>query len=383
MSAEHYDVAILGLGGMGSAALYHLAKEGISVCGIERHGMAHDLGSSHGATRMIRKAYFEHPDYIPLLDRAYELWHELEQAGGQKLFVNSGLVVSGPNDSPVLQGLDRCYAEHDLPHERITAADAQQRYPAFKFPEEHAVYIDPVAGYLHVERGVERHITLAQDAGARVLIHEDALSWGANGDGAVVKTTHREIHAGTLIICAGPWAHEVLDEIAVPLTIRRKVQSWFRPGANEDQAKSLPAFFFDMGWGTFYGFPALDDLGIKVAEHSGGQGVEDPDEVQRKVTEEDTASQQRVTKEILPGFDLRQSHVSVCMYTMTPDEHFIIDRHPNHENVLIAAGFSGHGYKFAPVVGETLAQLTLDGSTNHPVDFLRLDRPALHAKPTD
>ncbi len=377
MTTEQYDVAVLGLGGMGSAALYHLTKQGVSVCGIERFGMAHDLGSSHGTTRIIRKAYFEHPDYLPLLNRAYTLWRDLEDASGQTLFEQSGLILSGLPDSPVIQGLERCYSEHDLPHEQVSATDAQQRYPDFQFPIDHTVYIDPEAGYLHVERSIEQHITLAQNAGARVLIHEDALSWGADGDGVIVKTAHREIRANTLVICAGPWAHEILDEINIPLTIRRKVQTWFRPNANADRAESLPAFFFDMGWGTFHGVPALNDLGIKLAEHGGGEEVDDPDEVRRKVYKDDTASVERMAAEVLPGFDLEESHVSVCMYAMTPDENFIVDRHPNHENVYVAAGFSGHGYKFAPVIGETLAQLALNGATDHPIEFLRLDRPAL------
>ncbi len=382
MAIEQYDVAVLGLGGMGSAALYHAANQGASVCGIERFGVAHDLGSSHGATRIIRKAYFEHPDYIPLLDRAYTLWRELEQASGHTLFDQSGLVVSGPEESAVLQGLARCYSEHNLPHERMAAIEAQERYPDFQFPAEHTVYFDPEAGYLHVERCIEQNITLAQNAGARVLIHEDAHSWGADGSGVIVKTAHREIHAQTLIICAGPWAREILDEINIPLTIRRKVQTWLRPTQSKDRAGSLPAFFFDMGWGTFYGIPALDDLGIKLAEHGGGEVVEDPDEVRRKVHKDDTATVERMAAEVLPGFGLQESHVSVCMYTMTPDEHFIIDRHPTHENVIIAAGFSGHGYKFAPVIGETLAQLALNGATDHPIEFLKLDRPALQPNPT-
>jgi len=377
VTVERYDVAVLGLGGMGSAALYHLAKSGVPVCGIERHGVAHDLGSSHGATRIIRKAYFEHPDYIPLLDRAYDLWRELEHASGHNLFTESGLVVSGPVDSPVIEGLGRCYAEHSMPHERITSSEAGQRYADFSFPSDHTVYIDPVAGYLRVERGVEQHIALAQKAGARVLIHEDALSWRATHDGAIVKTAHREIHAKTLVICAGPWAAEVLAEIEVPLQIRRKVQAWFRPTRNADAARTIPTFFFDLGWGMFYGFPAIDEFGIKIAEHSGGELVDDPDEVQRKVTKDDTMPLARVAAAVLPEFGLEQSHVSVCMYTMTPDEHFIIDHHPQHDNVIIAAGFSGHGYKFAPVIGETLAQLALNGSTTHPVTFLKLDRPGL------
>ena len=377
MITEHYDVAVLGLGGIGSAALYHLAKQGASVCGIERFGMAHDLGSSHGGTRIIRKAYFEHPDYIPLLNRTYELWRELEETSGITLFEQSGLLLSGLEDSPVLQGLKKCYAEHDLPHDKITAEEAEVRYPDFRFPSGHTVYIDPEAGYLHVERGVEQHITLAQNVGARVLIHEDATSWRTDGDGVIINTAHREIHAETLIICAGPWACEILDEINIPLTIRRKVQTWFRPARNEEAAACLPVFFFDMGWGTIYGFPALDDQGIKIADHDGGQTVKDPDEIQRKVTKEDIAPAQRLASEVLPHFELQQSHVSVCMYTMTPDEHFIVDRHPAHSNVLIAAGFSGHGYKFAPVIGESLAQLALNRQTDHPINFLRIDRPAL------
>ncbi len=375
MVVTNYDVIVLGLGGMGSATLYHLAKRGIRVCGVEQFGIAHDKGSSHGVTRMIRKAYFEHPDYIPLVNRAYELWRELEAESGAKLLVQSGLLLSGKPDSGLIRGLESCYRVHSLPHERLDAPEAMKRFPQFTLPEDHAVYWDPEGGYLRVEGCVDKHVQMAQKHGADVLIHEDVLGWRSDKDGVSITTTKRELHASKLVLTAGAWTTSSFVELLVPLRILRKVQFWYTsPNIAEYQAGTLPAYYVEQAYGSFYGFPAINDQGMKVAEHSGGEPVDDPDELDRGLHPHDEDGVLRFLGDVFPSAQPERSRFSVCMYSMTADEHFIIDRHPRHPNVVIAGGFSGHGFKFASVIGEVLTDITLTGTTAHPIGFLSLGR---------
>ena len=375
MSQNAYDVIVLGLGGMGSAALYHLASRGARVCGIERHGIAHDRGSSHGATRMFRKAYFEHPDYLPLLERALPQWQKLEEESGRELFVRSGLILSGVPESPLIRGLGACYATHDLPHRKMGAPEACAEFRQFALPEDHVVFHDPEAGYLMPEACIEQHVALARQQGADLLIHEDALAWRSDGTSVTVTTNQREISAATLILTVGPWAAGALGELGVAFHVLRKVQLWYStPDMTRYRAGEMPCFYIDTDYGGFYGFPAIDEMGIKIAEHTGGDPVNDPDHLNRGLEAEDETKIRRVLAEVFPSVELHRTRFSVCMYSMTADHHFIIDRHPRHENVIVSAGFSGHGFKFAPVVGEILADLAVDRTTMHPVELFKFDR---------
>lgn len=370
-----YDVIVLGLGGMGSAALYHLAKRGVRVCGVEQFGIAHDMGSSHGSLRMIRKAYFEHPGYIPLVERAYTLWRELESESGAQLLTESGLILSGAPDCALVQGLESCYAEHPLPHERLDAAEAMRRFPQFRLSDGHVVYWDPVGGYLRVEMSVETHVAMAQRLGADLRIHEDVQTWRADEDGVTLTTTKGELCAAKLVLTAGAWAKATLAELQVPLRVLRKVQLWYdSPNIAEFRAGRLPGFYVDTPGGGFYGFPAVGEEGLKVAEHTGGEPVDDPDELDRALHRRDEEKVLAFLAQTFPSFTPTRSRFSVCMYSMSSDEHFIIDVHPQHRNVVIAGGFSGHGFKFAPAVGEVLADLTTHGTTKLPVGFLGIDR---------
>lgn len=361
---------------MGSAALYHLAKRGVRVCGVEQFGIAHDMGSSHGSTRMIRKAYFEHPDYIPLIERAYELWRELESESGAELLVESGLLLSGKPKSGLIRGLETCYRVHaHLPHERLDAAEAMKRHPQFRLPEDHVAYWDPVGGYLRVEGCVDKHVQCAQKRGADVLIHEDVLGWRSDKDGVSITTTKREMRANKLVLTAGAWTTPSFVELLVPLRILRKLQFWYTsPNLAEYRRGAMPAFYVDTDSGGFYGFPAINDQGVKIAEHTGGETVDDPDNLDRGLRLEDEDGVRRFMAQALPNFQPERTRFSVCMYSMTADEHFLVDRHPRHPNVVLAGGFSGHGFKFSSVIGEILADLTLDGTTKHPIGFLGLGR---------
>ncbi len=369
------DVIVLGVGGVGSAALYHAARRGAKVLGIERFAPPHDRGSSHGQTRIIRQAYFEHPDYVPLLQRAYALWRALEEQTGRKLYHAVGLLEVGPPQGVVLPGVLQSAAQHNLKVETLSAEEARRRFPAFQVPEEFGAVFEQDAGYLLVEDCVRTHVEAAQRLGAELRTGETVQTWRAEKDGVVVETDRGRYTAARLILSPGAWAGQHLADVALPLRVARKHLHWF---ANHDerlrQDHGGPCFFYETPQGYFYGFPQIDQRGLKAARHSGGEEVGDPLAVDRNVDPADLADVQRFLVSHLPGVSTQPAGHTVCMYTLTPDEHFLVDRHPQWPRVVLTAGLSGHGFKFAPVLGEIMAQLALDGSTPHPVDFLSLRR---------
>ena len=372
---ERYDAIVLGTGGVGSAALLHLARRGVRVLGIDRFSPPHDRGSTHGHTRVIRQAYFEHPDYVPLLAASYRLWHELEDRVSRRLFHKVGLIQVGPADGHVVPGVLQSAAAHGLAIEQLSVAAVERRWGGLRVPGHFAGVFEPDAGYLLVEDCVRAHLDAARQAGAELLTDTEVLAWRATADEVVVQTSQGEIAAGRLIIAAGPWAGRVLAGLNIGLTIRRKSLFWFHTDAPQyELAAGFPVFLFELPAGVFYGFPKLDARGLKVGEHTGGQNVDDPLAVDRSV---DAADQHRLAEFLsahLPQVSTRVADHTVCLYTMSPDEHFIVDRHPEHANVVFAAGLSGHGFKFVPVLGQVLAELALDGGTAQPIDFLSLSR---------
>ena len=371
------DVIVIGTGGMGAAAACHLARRGVRVVGLDRFPVAHDRGSSHGQTRLIRLAYYEHPDYVPLLRRAYALWHDLEREAGRPLLVKSGLVMAGPAAGDVILGALASARTHALPVERLTATEATVRWPALRVPEAWDVVYESTAGYLFVEECVRAHATAATRAGAELRSGVTVHGWRVAGDGVVVETDAGAFRAARLVLCPGAWAAGLLQLPAVPLTVLRKSLFWY-PAAREHEAEHaagrLPCFAFDTPAGFFYGFPSLDERGIKVANHSGGRTVTDPLDLDRAVDPDEQRQIERWLGDHLPGVSRTRTDHAACLYTMSPDHHFLLGIHPAHPQVAIAAGFSGHGFKFASVVGEILADLATTGRTSHPIGFLAPDR---------
>ena len=376
MVTERYDVVVAGAGGMGSAALYHLARRGGRVCAVERFGIAHDRGSSHGDTRIIRKAYMEHPDYVPLLHRAYALWEELEAEEAGELLARVGLLVAGDPNAEAMQGQAACYQAHDLPHESLDAAAIATRYPSLALPAEWSGFYDPLGGFLWVEEGVRRHVALAQKHGAQIYPGESMLSWRREGDGVVVETERRCLLATRLVLTAGAWAVPELCRLGVAAQVVRKVQLWYQGRGVEQYARgAFPCFFMADGAHYFYGFPAEVPWGLKVAEHNVSHDpVADPLQLNRALTAGDQRAVLDFLARFFPALQPVLSKYAACMYSLTPDKHFVLDVHPECPAVVLGAGFSGHGFKFAPVVGEILAELALEGDTNHPIEFLRLSR---------
>ena len=370
------DVIVIGLGGMGSAAAYRLAQRGLRVLGLERHTPVHDRGSSHGGSRITRQAYFEDPAYVPLLLRAAELWPQVEADSRRTIAVRTGGVMVGRADSQTVAGSLRSAQEWDLPHELLDAADIRRRFPTMTpAPDEVALY-EQGAGLVIPEQSVAAHLALASDSGAELHFGEPVTSWQApDGGGVRVRTAAGTYTAGQLVICPGAWAPELLADLGAPFGIERQVQYWFAPAgdAARFRAERHPIYIWEAGGGRqFYGFPSFPDPsggpagGVKVAFFRGGQPCT-PDSIDRQVRSEEIEAMRAFVAPRIPDLPATFLAAVTCMYTNTPDEHFVIARHPAHEQVIVACGFSGHGFKFVPVVGEILADLAADGGTSHPI----------------
>lgn len=373
---------MVGLGGMGSATLYHLAQRGLSVLGIDPYGIAHDRGSSHGQSRIIRKAYFENAAYVPLVERSYKLWDALESASGERLYDRTGLLVIGPSGGDVIQGVKKAAAQHHLPIHPISEADQDQSQAhtlgLFHHLEGLQVLWEKEAGILHVEKCVRAHIEQAQRRGAQVLLDQKVTQWRSTAQGVMVSTTSQEFEADKLVVCAGPWTRSILGDQGFPIQVRRKVQMWFAaPKDRFSIDQGFPAFCFSTPDEFFYGFPIIQDGLMKVAEHIDTEIVDDPDKIDRTLRKEDQAPVIEFLRRHLPDVNPTVVSHSVCMYSMTPDEHFIVDHLPSSDHVIVAAGFSGHGFKFAPVIGSAIADLVEHGQTKIPLDLFSAKRPSL------
>ena len=374
MNLTIYDAIVLGAGGVGSAALCQLAARGANVLGLDRFAPPHDKGSSHGQSRIIRQAYFEHPNYTPLLLESYRLWSELTCQVDRRLYCEVGVLQMGPPDGVVVPGVLRSASEHDLDVAQLAPDEVQRRWPALSVPEGFVGVLESRAGYLFVEACVEAHLELARRAGAKLRCPVEVHSWQP-GPPVRVQTTVGEFSADRLIITAGAWAGPLLGELGLALEVRRKSLFWYATNPRQESAHDdIPCFLYELPSGVFYGFPQLDERGVKIAEHSGGQAVDDPLRVDRGVNREEVERIEMFLGQHLPYVSRRRTDHAVCFYTMSPDEHFVVDRHPEHPHVVFAAGLSGHGFKFTPVLGQALAELALDGTTVLPIGFLALRR---------
>jgi monomeric sarcosine oxidase len=370
-----YDAIVLGCGAVGGAALGHLARRGLRVLGLERFTPPHDRGSSHGRTRMIRQAYFEHPDYVPLVLRAYEQWLALERAVGRTLYRETGLLEIGLSTGSVLAGVLASARQHNLAVEELSADDAGRRFPDFTVPDGMRGVFERHAGFLYVEDCVRAQIEQALIAGAELHSEETARSWHVVGANVLVDTDRGRYEAPRLVITTGAWAGQLLADLKVPLVVRRKPQYWFAARGEAYRADAgTPAFLYETPQGVFYGFPVVGPEGMKCAEHSGGAVMADPLQMSRDVDSTDLARVTRFIRECLPQLTTTLNDHAPCMYTMSPDENFLVDLHPRHPQVSFVAGLSGHGFKFAPVLGEALADLATMGRSDLPVEFLTVKR---------
>ncbi len=367
-----YDVIVVGLGGAGSAAAYHLARRGMRVLGLERFGPTHDRGSSHGHTRITRQAYFERPDYVPLLLRAYELWRDLEAASGLTLLLRCGGLMLGRPDGHLVSGALRSARAFGLPHELLDRKGVRARFPAFQLAADEVALYEPNAGVLFPEACLRAHQQLAEAHGAELRFHTRVLGWDSDGQRVRVRTEGSTAEAGSLVLAAGPWMPQLAGGV-VPLTVERQVVFWFRTRRPEWFGPDrCPVFVWETREGFFYGIPAVAGRGLKVARHHGGETVH-PEDV-RPATPEEAGWLRAQLAVRLPEADGGIEGAVTCLYTNTPDEHFVLDRHPAFANVVLCSACSGHGFKFTSVVGEVVADLVTTGSPRLPVDFLSLQR---------
>lgn len=370
-----HDLAIVGVGGMGSAAFWAATRRGLSVVALDQFGPAHDRGSSHGQTRIIRAAYFEHPSYVPMAQRSFQLWDEIARRSGKQLLCRSGLLQVGPPDSAVIEGVRTSARQYSLAVEELSPGQIEARWPAFRIEPDQVGLFESGAGYLRVEWCCAAQIRLARDAGGKYHGNSAVSAWRIEDDGAVRLETGAGIfRARQAIFAGGPWSARLLSELELPLQVVRKQQHWLQVDrADIHAAAGFCCFLFDTPSGCFYGFPAIDHLGMKFAEHSGGEPVGDPDALERGLDSAEWARTEAFIQRAFRFGRTRLTHHSACMYTRSPDEHFLIDLHPKYPQIALVAGLSGHGFKFAPVIGEQLVDL-LQGTPQPDCEFLRLGR---------
>lgn len=353
------DVAVIGLGAMGSAAAYHLASRGLKVVGLDRHAPPHTLGSTHGRSRIIREAIFEHPRYVPFVRRAYELWFELEKESGEQLFHRTGGLMIGQPDGVLVQGARASAEAHGVPYEMLSSVEVRRRFPAYAPPDDSVAFLEPNAGLLLPERIVELHLQFARAHGAVLLMSTPATSIKPDGEGVRVETDSATILASHAIVTAGAWIPGLLPDLALPLTLERQMLHWFQPASQPEnhEASCCPLSLWEFDRDRIFAtFPNLGD-GVKCGIHHEGDVVDVPEAVNREIS----ANEDRMVRDLLAAIQplaagtLVESRV--CIYTNTPDHHFLIDRHPEHESIIIASPCSGHGFKFSSAVGELLADM--------------------------
>lgn len=374
--SNHYDAIVIGVGGMGSATVSHLADRGLDVLGLERYDIPHEMGSSHGVTRIIRKAQYEDPAYVPLVRRSYELWRELEERSGRDLLHITGGIDAGPPDSTVFNGSRRSCEIHDIDHEILTSREVNERFPGYDLPEHHRAVYQPDGGFLVPEQCIIAYVEAAQAAGAEIRAREPVADFTDLEDGGVRVTTSKGTYeADELIITAGAWARQFLPDLEAQVVPVRQVLAWLQPTEPAQfSASNFPVFIHGTKDSHYYGFPKHDVPGFKFGKFNHLEETVDPDEMDREPHPEDEELLRSYARRYFPDGAGPTMRLSTCMFTNTPDEHFILDTLPDHPQITVGAGFSGHGFKFASAVGEVLADLAIDGETDHEIDLFSVDR---------
>lgn len=374
---KSFDTIVIGVGSMGAAACYYLASRGQRVLGLEQFQIPHEHGSHAGQSRIIRKAYFEHSDYVPLLDQAYRNWNNLEQESGVQIYYKTGLLYAGQKDGLLTGGVKESAAKYNIPIEIIPGS----RFPQFNLNSGLEILFEPGAGFLTPEKAIAQYVLLAAQHGAEIHNHEPVLEWKKEGDGIQVKTSRGLYTCQSLIITAGAWAGKLIPTIASKLKVTRQVVLWLNPReTNSFELGNFPCWLIqENSAGAYYGFPRLPQakfdgpFGIKVAYHYPGLST-DPNQTNRSISKAEEEQLIQAIQQYLPYGYASTVASKTCLYTNTPDEHFVIDYLPEHNNqVMIAAGFSGHGFKFASAVGEILAEMAI-GNKVSSIDFLSLSR---------
>jgi len=374
---QSFDAIVIGLGAMGSATLYHLAQLGHRVLGVEQFRPGHNLGSSHGDSRIIREQYFEHPLYVPLVQRAYELWRDLESQSGKRLMTINGGLMIGPPDGMVVSGTIRSATTHHLPYDVLDSAQVSARYPEFRLADGLVAVLDPRCGFLDPEACNAAHIDGARRAGAVTQFDERVIDWKPDGDGVRVNTSAGSYRADRVMISAGAWTSHLLGDLNLPLTVERQVAFWLEPdeGSEHYDQSRFPIYAYEFTPGLIcYGFPRLP-RGVKVSIMHGGETAHSPEEIRRTIDDDEIDPVRAALEPVLPDLiraPVRES--AVCLFTNTPDHDFIIDFHPEYSQVLVSSPCSGHGFKFASVLGEIQARLLTGAEPGFDLSPFRIGR---------
>jgi sarcosine oxidase len=359
--AQPFDVIVVGVGGMGSAACYHLARRGQRLLGLERFDIGHAMGSSHGLTRIIRLAYHESPAYVPLVRRAMDLWRELGDRFGEPLLFTTGSLDAGADGGDFFAGSLAAVEEHHLPHEILTAAEINRRFPAFNLPANHRGLFQPDGGFVASERAILAHVTLAQAAGAEIRARETVREWSPIAGGGVrVRTDRGEYEAGRLVLSPGAWISDLVPELKALAVAERQALGWFQPEHPQRfMPGTMPVAILMVEEGPYFTLPIWGAPAVKIGlhHHRGERGHADA--LSREATGDDEALLRRCLARYMPDANGPVMMLQTCLYTNTPDEHFLIDTLPGNDDVVIASPCSGHGYKFASVIGEILADLAM------------------------
>ncbi len=377
---KQYDVIVAGLGAMGSATAAHLAMRGKRVLGLERWTPGHRNASSHGDSRIIREMYFEHPMYVPLLQRAYDLWAELGERAGAKLLHMTGGLMIGPENGALITGTLRSAREHELAYELLSPAEVSRRVPAFELRDDLIAVYDHRAGYLNPEACNAAHLEVAAHDGAELRYDEPILAWESSNDGVTVSTPRSSYSAEHLILTVGARTLPLLKGFDLPLEVERQAVFWLEPDpdtASYDESV-FPIYAYEYELREIcYGFPRLP-RGVKSSIMHSGRIMQDADVVDSEIRDEEVEPLRRALTPILPGLSrapVRER--DVCLFTNTPDHDFIIDFHPGHPRVLISSACSGHGFKFASAIGEIQADLVMNGESRFDLSPFRVDRESL------
>ena len=377
----HYDVAVIGLGAMGSAALCHLARRGVRAVGIERFELGHTRGSSHGETRAIRLGYFEHPSYVPLARAAYENWEALERNSGETVLTKTGVLEIGKPGSAIVAGSLRASREHGLQHELLNTAEIARRFGQFTLPNGYEAVWQPDGGFLRPELANRLHIGQARKAGAAIIKNCRVKAVEPTGGDVQIVTEGGVVRAGSVIVAAGAWIGDLVPLLKPKLTLTRQVACWFEPQPRKAFGPDrLPVFIIDGEHDIAYGFPNIGS-GFKCASHRDSGHWETADDARQDAGAADEKRMREFLEAYLPGAAGPLKAMNTCIYTNTADEDFVLDFHPDDRRIVLASPCSGHGYKFASVIGEVLADLATERSTRHDISRFKIGRESLCDRP--
>ena len=361
---------------MGSAVAYHVAKRGRKVLALEQFNIPNDLGPSHGVNRIIRLAYAEDPRYIPLLRRAYRLWKDLGRRAREQLLFITGGIDAGRESSWIIQGSLAACRAHRLKHDVLTPVALRKRFPAFRLANDMVAVYQPDGGFVLSERAIVAHVAAALASGAEVHAQERVLGWDVAKSRVTVRTDRATYDAHRLVITAGPWAAKIVRALRGQVTPERQVLLWVQPKKPElFKIGALPVFYMQDESARYYGLPIYGIPGFKIGKYHHLNEAVDPDDMDRLCLPRDEQVLRAAVRRYFPDADGPTIGMKTCLFSNTRDEHFILDFHPDYPQVSIAAGFSGHGFKFCSVVGEIMADLSLDGGCSRfDLSLFRLTR---------